>query len=118
MHLQAYHRRTEKELDTRSGGAQPKGQGGKQLTKVADKLKIKYSTAKTILRVYKNEGRMNKKKKRAPRRHKGQEPPRPAPTEALKILQFPRTLPVPDKLKQMHSSECLMWETIFINRFE
>jgi hypothetical protein len=79
---------------------------------------MKYSTAKTILRLYKIEGRIHKKKKRAPRKTKTIVEPKQVINESLKILDFPRTLPLPEKLKQMQKSESYMWESIFIQRLE
>jgi hypothetical protein len=79
---------------------------------------MKYSTAKTILRLYKIEGRIHKKKKRAPRKTKINVEPKQVINESLKILDFPRTLPLPEKLKHMQRSENYMWESIFLQKFE
>jgi hypothetical protein len=84
------------------------------LNQAADKYKIKYSTAKTILRVYKNEGRIFKKKKRAPRKHKI---PSAQANDIIDIENLPRTLPIPGKLKSMISKDTALWANIFTSKF-
>jgi len=71
---------------------------------------MKYSTAKTILRVYKCEGRIEKKKKRAAR-NKFKHPHRDSPPD------LSRTLPIPDKMDNFNQIMAANWVKIFSLRF-